>query len=137
MSHAAIEPGVQWVKDQQCYYKRPHELTADEERCVLVLCSLGAPYNLPMDWQRVEWRDHYIVVRLEGEELATYDFDGMTRLVVAAHRHAVRVAVRGIRSSRSADLQLLIHVREHDAEHQALRHPSIAALMAAVGEQTP
>ena len=92
-------------------------LTADQRRCVDVLCSIARPYNLPLidgGWRDVAttddggWTDvgedaperppvviHplFVIARLRSE-MATYDGAELTRLVIAAHDAAVRVSIR-------------------------------------------
>lgn len=90
-------------------------LNTDQARCIDTLCSIERPYNLPLIGDRwagvvlgpvpdetddmsvlpperapVEIWDHFIVVRIWAF-LSTFDFDELTRLVLAAHRNAVRV----------------------------------------------
>lgn len=97
-------------------------LTEGQQRAVTVLAttaSNGAIYNVPLigSWQDaadynidseywdddddlhlqqltppVEFHERFVIARLAGE-LATFDGSQLTRLVVAAHEHAVRVAV--------------------------------------------
>jgi hypothetical protein len=91
-------------------------LTPDEARCVDALSAIQRPYN----WSLIGdgWRDtaslkdphpstddeeppvrravifggRFVVVRITNG-LSTWDFDDLTRLVLAAHRNAVRVDV--------------------------------------------
>lgn len=89
-------------------------LTDDQARCVRVLCSLAQPYNLPLignGWQdavdyepyraphdepvalpAVEFGPSWVFVRTFAP-MSTFDFNNLTRLVVAAHAEAVRVEV--------------------------------------------
>lgn len=87
-------------------------LTDDQARCARVLCALAAPYNLPLiggGWEDavdyepyrnqhdepvplppVEFGPAWVFARIFSP-LASFDFDNLTRLVVAAHAEAVRV----------------------------------------------
>lgn len=78
---------------------RPHDLTDDHLRCLDALVAITTPsglYNLPTPIKVTEavslW-PHGAVSVLLNSELATYDSDALTRLVVMAHRLHVRVAV--------------------------------------------
>ena len=91
-------------------------LSADQARCFSVLCSIQRPYNLPLirnGWSGTAEDDpdhdvdadelpelapvvvgaRSIVVRMH-HSLGTFDGAELTRLVLAAHQHAVRVKVR-------------------------------------------
>ena len=45
--------------------------------------------------KRVEWDDESYIEIVISQHLATWDFDGLTRLVLAAHHEHVRVDVSG------------------------------------------
>lgn len=50
-------------------------------------------WNIPVNWDRVEFgRDNYTRFALCGG-MATFDFDSLTRLVLASHERCVRVDV--------------------------------------------
>lgn len=87
-------------------------LSDDQARCVRVLCALAQPYNLPLigcgwadaadyDPDRawgdepsplppVEFHPLWVMARTFAP-MSTFDFDNLTRLVIAAHAEAVRV----------------------------------------------
>jgi hypothetical protein len=109
---------VRWVQSQLGGI----ELTEDLARCVETMSAVRPPHNW---WPVDGWRNAAAdlgpegalknFVELDGKrcarhsvyfdrfgmtlfmrrELATYDGDDMTRLVIAAHEHRVRVAVDG------------------------------------------
>lgn len=60
--------------------------------------------------------------------LSTFDFDRLTAIVVAAHRHACRVAIEPGMNR----LYLAIHPREHEARSSFEHHPSLDALAARI-----
>lgn len=67
-----------------------------------------------------------VEVRAKGEHLATYDFDSLTRLVVAAHRYRCRVEI----SALMGMLVIWVHPRSADGEHLFERHPGLHDLAA-------
>lgn len=77
---------IRWVERNRNGGK---PLSDGQARCALTLCSIAAPYNLQAHdrWRIDPWG---IRVRYFGD-IATFDFDEVTRLVVAAHEHCVRV----------------------------------------------
>lgn len=85
-----------WIQNNTRLAKgRPDfTLTPEQRHLATVLCVIAAPYNLGVEWEHVEWGEHYMAVTLPiGRSLSTYDDDGLTRLVVAAHDAAVRIEV--------------------------------------------
>jgi len=71
-------------------------LTDDHRRCLNVLSSICALYNIPGPGLATDlisiWPTGGISC-ITSTELSTYDFDGLTRLVTAAHRNFVRVSI--------------------------------------------
>jgi hypothetical protein len=81
--------------------KFPGPWTDDHKRCLDVLAAaLGQVYNWPtptgLTAPSVNIQGQVVSV-LVNNEIATFDGDTMTRLVLAAHKHHVRVAVSGWR----------------------------------------
>jgi hypothetical protein len=118
-----------WVKQQQQYYKHPREITDDQMRCIAVLCAAGSAYNLPINWERVDWISTTGLLVRYGGELATYDSDGLTAIVLAAHRLAVRVAIQPSRGGRPAFF-ILLTARSQEHDSQWGRHPTIEQAIA-------
>lgn len=59
-------------------------------------------------------------------DLSTYDFDRLTRLVLLAHRNAIRVSLDNGGPRR---MKIIIHKRLHNREERmARRHPSLLDL---------
>lgn len=83
----------QWVKRVMKI-----ELTPDQLRCMDTLCSIAAPWNLPLvvvgldNKPSIEVRGRWVRAVLTCD-LATFDGDSLTRLVKAAHRNLVRVDI--------------------------------------------
>lgn len=75
-----------------------HLPTPDEARCLEALCVIDTgPHNIhPIGGWRgpgVWWGRHAVGITMRNRDLSTTDSDAMTRLVLAAHRLAVRVNV--------------------------------------------
>lgn len=80
-------------------------ITPDEARCIAVLSSIDTgPHNLhpltigPND-DRIavrRWGSTGVALIIDRTDLATYDGDALTDLVVNAHRHAVRVSIDSV-----------------------------------------
>ena len=66
-------------------------------------------------------------------EVATFDDDLMTRLVLAAHRDAVRISIA---SSSGLRLKITAHPRRHGDGQYWQRHPSLTELAAQCSEVT-
>lgn len=92
-----------------------------------ILDDTFAHYNLP---GTANFKDAYatdgwayVKVVLTRRELATYDFDHLTQLVIRCHDAAVRLSIS---SGGIHKLGLLFHRRSHDMElGVAKRHPTI------------
>lgn len=107
--------------------------TDDQRRCLLVLQAWTALYNIPRhpkDRTRPDggFRQcgHGIEVRVPNHMafLATYDFDELTRMVLAAHRWACRLEI----SSMLNSLVIRVHPRGHGEGSQMYRHPDLVEL---------
>ena len=98
-------------------------------RCLEVLASLGALYNLDvtgkarLDGGFRTCGDGVEVHLRPGYELASFDGDGLTALVVAAHRLRCRVAVR----CRGQHLIITVHPRKAEGSLYE-RHPGLGDL---------
>lgn len=89
---------------------------------VLVAGFGTGPWNLNVNWRKVDW-DWGNGVRFVVwcDNLATFDFDHLTRLVLAAHERCIRVAI-GPRSFRY--LTITCHARTRDGLMSA-SHPTM------------
>lgn len=58
-------------------------------------------------------------------DLSTFDGDGLTRLVLLAHEHAVRIEIA---SSGPRLVKIIAHRRSHDAPKYYQRHPDLQKL---------
>jgi len=106
--------------------------TTDKDRCIKVLTAIAPLHNLHRvgmyeDHQGISPCGTGIMVKLRPHvsSLATWDTDGLTRLVVAAHEHRCRVEIRP-----SMDyLVVTVHPRQADGNLYE-RHPGVDALTA-------
>lgn len=168
---AALSWEADWVQRNT-----DHTLTPDLARCVDTLSSIQRPYNWVLindgwrgavswphpepDWDEdrapllppVVFGESYMVVRVKST-LSTYDMSELTYLVLAAHRHAVRVELsaevyRWIDtesylseyvdgewhetnehpSGPGSCLRVALHARRHDGDRLSERHPNLEAL---------
>lgn len=74
-----------------------------------------------------------VCVNYSGD-LSTHDFDRLTRLVLLAHRDAVRIEIS---SSGPGMVKIIAHKRKHGARKQMKSyewHPSLGNLMSHAGE---
>lgn len=157
-------------------------LTDDQARCVRVLCALAQPYNLPLiagGWSDVadyepcrspadepvplppvEFGPSWVMARTFAP-MSTFDFDNLTRLVVAAHAEAVRVELaaetylavdrESFVSQYDSKTQEWVETDEHPSHVAACltirmhprqregslfeRHPSLADVLTAGGQK--
>ena len=105
------------------------EATPEQLRCWDCLSSVvGGDHHLG----KVKSNANGIAVIIYAE-VATCDDDLMTRMVLAAHRDAVRI---GIESSAGVRLKITAHPRRHGYGQYWERHPSLAELIAKCSEVT-
>lgn len=112
------------------YYRNYPEGPQHDPRCLAVLASWQALYNLPItgrtrkDGGFRQCADGIIVHIERGmAEWATFDGDGLTRLVLAAHRYHCRVSIRQERSM--VIVQVNTRMLSGDLYH---RHPGLTDL---------
>lgn len=103
--------------------------TDDQQFCIGVLSEFaGGDHHLP----KIEDWGHGVAINHSGD-LSTHDFDGLTRLVLLAHKHAVRIEIS---FSGPGRVKIIAHRRKHqgDGERlgQSVRHPSLADLAAKI-----
>lgn len=73
------------------------KLTAADRAHIGLLCDafrLG-PWNIPVNWRRVDfgWPNQHTRFALCQPQIATFDNDRLTRLVVLAHDRLIRVEI--------------------------------------------
>jgi hypothetical protein len=105
----------------------PDVTDLDFERCMDVLRSVHADHNLRHYLTAAGIMRHpgYVEVRYRNE-MATFDGDELTRLVIAAHCHRVRVSLSG---RAKYVMTVLLHPRQPSG-HLFDRHPGTERLAA-------
>lgn len=105
-------------------------LTDDQARCVDVISATEmGPHNVQLvgGWSGVDFRwPNHIVLRVRNR-MGTYDCDRLTRLVLAAHQHLVRVEFCP-HSAMSMKVHLDARKPRADNDHMFQRHPDLAEL---------
>lgn len=106
--------------------KEPVVLSEDQVYCKEVLAELfGGDHHLNV----VKPHGYGIIMRTFGGDISTYDFDMMTRMVIAAHKNCVRI---GISPASPRDLAITVHRRNPSAVQMNQRHPTLLDLSAKV-----
>lgn len=98
------------------------ELPPFEERAEAVLAAtFGGFHNVPGKIKRTPAPYPFWEVNI-FQSLATYDFSGLTALVLAAHKYCVRVDVSAGGPRR---LKIMLHPRHSRDGSMTQRHPTI------------
>lgn len=114
---AELSDWAQWVQGNT-----QHALTPFQAKAVDVLCcGFGSPWNAPWGWHNVNWNFGRGISVCAHATPSTYDFDYLTRLVIAAHEECVRVEIAPAGPSY---LRLILHPRERDGGPMR-SHPTI------------
>ena len=81
-------------------------------------------YHAQSDVLRADWSGDFVelIYYARGGQLATYDADDLTRLVVGAHDAAIRVSIEACNPQY---LRLWFHPRSRNGENFYSRHPSM------------
>lgn len=104
--------------------KTPDQLTADQKFCIAMLAEwMGGSHHLP----KVQQWGPGVAINFSGA-LSTYDFDHLTRLVILAHRDAVRIEIG---ASGPRMVRIIAHRRQH-GDRKSLTmseyHPDLGGL---------
>jgi hypothetical protein len=98
----------------------------EEARIERVLAAAFRGIHHVPGWpRRKECGEGVSIIKLAG--LATFDWDELTRLVIAAHDECVRVEIL---PASPRDLKILLHTRVRDAESSYERHPTMEEAVA-------
>lgn len=89
--------------------------------------GLGSPWNIPTNWDKCKWYHTAkgAISFTYGRDLATYDRDRLTSLVLAAHKHSVRIEIE---PCNPRYLRLIFWPRVPDGDSFASKHPTLEDL---------
>jgi hypothetical protein len=115
-----VSGAAEWFERQ--FLGNPPTITDDHRRCLEVLAAVAPLYNIVTPCPITEavelWANGGVSI-ITSEELATFDAGALTRLVVAAHRDLVRVAVRCWSPDRDEERAALVvadYRRQYDVD---------------------
>ena len=110
------------------------DLTEAERTLVSLVCDamMTGPWNL--QWKSLDGDDRYASVSVRDNQLATYDFDALTRLVILAHDRCYRLAL-----SQSAPRRIRIEIWRRRGRNGDFtqRHATIEEAIASVRRYHP
>lgn len=90
-----------------------------------IVDGLGSPWNISTNWDRCNWyastRGAISLVVTSGR-FASFDFDYLTRMVIAAHKHCVRVEIEARNMQK---LLVTFWPRDRARTNQFDRHPTL------------
>lgn len=101
------------------HWRKYYGATTDDHLRILSLLEVyyRGLHHLP---GKVKWLGHGAASVNERGDLSTFDFDGLTRLVMLAHAYCVRVSVE---AGGPGAVKLLLHCRHYRTGGMPLRHP--------------
>jgi hypothetical protein len=108
-------------------------LTPFQKTCIELLVSAfqTGVYNLPVKWRKVEWdcspEPWPGMALCIHSGLATWDFNHLTRLVIAAHDACIRVELE---AAAPHYMRILMHRRNGREGSMTNRHPTIEQAIA-------
>mgnify|MGYP000609010778 CR=1 FL=1 len=110
--------------------KHPHDIPTPGHVRVFaaIVDGLGSPWNIATTWTRCRWyhtAKGAVSFALRTNGLSTYDHDKLTRLVLAAHRHQVRVEIKPCNMQY---VRVIFWPRDLDDDSFAAGHPTLADL---------
>jgi len=104
----------------------PHDIPTPGhlQAMAAIVDGLGSPWNIPTNWGRCKWYHTAkgAISLTYGRDLATFDHDKLTALVLAAHKNCVRVEIEPCNPQY---LRIVFWPRETDGERIYARHPTL------------
>ena len=100
---------------------QPFEKRAES---VLACLYLGIHHCPPI--KKTDDKDFHLWEVNHADDLSTFDFDGLTRLVIAAHHYCVRASIR---HSGPRMVKILLHDRKGREGKMSQRHPTLIEAM--------
>jgi hypothetical protein len=119
--HGVYE-GSGWIAAQLKYWKPNQHMSDLGIRVADLMGELfyGIYHLDPESLSKVDWaNNHHIEFLLSWKDLATTDYEELTRLVFLAHHLSLRVSIEG---ARNKIIRLIFHPRSRDG-HVWKRHP--------------
>ncbi len=104
-------------------------LSPFQQNCVDLICAAQGcgPYDFTSTFRTANWQfGKGVRFTVRPMRLATFDFDGLTSLVLGAHEHCIRVEITPCNMQR---LYVDMHPRERDGRLYQ-RHPTIEQAIA-------
>lgn len=78
-------------------------------------------YNVQANWEKAEFKSHYMRVTIRCHAWSTFDFSELTRLVIAAHDACLRLQIEPVSRNYMA---VFLSPREREGG-MSQRHPTI------------
>jgi hypothetical protein len=112
----------------------PDSLSDFQKRVVDILGIVGCGiYNAPINHDKIDWDWGGGVSVIWGREMATWDFNQLTTLVLLAHAARIRVQIEGLSKG-----YLRVSFWQRQAEGEiSRRHPSMAEVVKAFEDSLP
>lgn len=119
-------------------YKPAPETLTDFQAKVMDICGMvgGGIYNAPVNWDKVQWgaTDKFgIMMPWRDNHMSTFDFGGLTMLVLLCHEARIRCTVN---AQSKGHFQLWFHPRVHEGGMMK-RHPNIDEAVATFRDYLP
>ena len=110
----------------------PEWMNEKQQKCYRMLCDLmGGEHHIQNKVTAASPRG--IATTIAGD-LATYDMDELTKLIVMAHDRGIRASIS---PANMQYVRLMLHVREYRAGHTGWnRHPTLERHVAIIREAT-
>lgn len=122
--------GADWIRES---LKKPLSAIGEKAANILGEAYQGI-YHLPHGSLRTtDWNDPHLCEVWVYDDIATWDGNALTTLVILAHDECVRLAIRVHNQRR---LRLWFSPRDREAKSSSYRHPTIEeAIKRARGER--